>query len=113
MPETRQVRTVRVSGSVFCLVDFACRQGACTCGASLGGDVIISVKASLVAAMMECDPTDYAQLPKDIQDELVLQCERRLHGLRSPLLVIDQGWGPVRNRFVLTSGAHEADAQRF
>jgi hypothetical protein len=113
LPEMQQVRMVRVSGSVFCLVDFTCEQNMCTCAANLDGDVIISVKGSLVAAMMECDPADYAQLPKDIQDELVLLCERRLHGLRPPLLVIDQGCGPIRNRFILTSGAHEADVHRF
>jgi hypothetical protein len=80
---------------------------------NLDGEVIISVKASLVTAMMECEPGDYAQLPEDIQGEIVEQCERRLHQLKEPLLVIDQGSGPVRSRFVLTSGAHEADISRF
>jgi hypothetical protein len=113
LPETSQIRMVHVSATVFCIVDFTCDRGTCACGADLDGLTVISVKGSLITAMMECQPADYAELPGDIQGELVIKCERRLHELQSPLLVIDQGSGPVRTRFVLTSGAHEANAQRF
>jgi hypothetical protein len=113
LPEVHQVRMLGVNASVFCLVDFVCGPESCSCSANLDGQVLISVKASLITAMMECDPADYRQLPADIQHEFVVKCEQRLIQLAQPLVVIDQGSGPVLTRFVLTSGAHETDAHRF